>query len=190
MAGEKIMEALDLGIEDLELIRQWEELKKVSPNAAPPPRNPMYIARGNISAEKYVLQTIQKIPAASLQDALLVLPFSKLNSLFTFINIFAKKGWDIPLTCRILFFMLKTHHRQIIATKMMRPMLDGIRGNLRSILQRQKDEMGFNLAALQHITRHIQERQRSDYVDLDTWEKEEESQKVRSSKKRVYVNVA
>lgn len=184
------MEALDLGMEDLELLSQWEELKKTSPNAAPPPRNPMYIARGNISAEKFVLQTIQRIPAASLQDALLVLPFSKLNALFTFINIFAKKGWDIPLTCRILFFMLKTHHRQIIATRMMRPMLDGIRGNLRSTLQKQKDEMGYNIAALQHITRQVQERGRSDYVDLETWEKEEEEQKARASKKRVYVNVA
>ncbi|KAI5307394.1 hypothetical protein KEM56_002401 [Ascosphaera pollenicola] len=190
MAGEKIMEALDLGMEDLELLAQWEELKKTSPNAAPPPRNPTYLARGNISAEKYVLQTIQRIPAASLQDALLVLPFSKLNALFTFINIFAKKGWDIPLTCRILFFMLKTHHRQIIATKMMRPMLDGIRTNLRFILQKQKDEMGYNIAALQHITRQVRERGRSDYVDLETWEDEEKEQKARASKKRVYVNVA
>ncbi|KAI5295032.1 hypothetical protein KEM52_002557 [Ascosphaera acerosa] len=190
MAGEKIMEALDLGMEDLASIREWEELRKTTPNAAPPPRNPMYLARGNISAEKLVLQTVQKIPAASLQDALLVLPFSKLNALFTFINIFAQKGWDIPLTCRILFFMLKTHHRQIIATKMMRPMLDGIRTNLRSVLQKQKDEMGFNLAALQHISRQVQERGRSDYVDESAWEQEAEDAKMRSAKKRVYVNVA
>ncbi|KAK2740968.1 hypothetical protein FQN55_008523 [Onygenales sp. PD_40] len=189
MAGEKIAEALDLGIEDLALIREWNELKVTQPKAAPPSRNPVYLAQGNISAERHVLKVIQKIPAAALQDALLVLPFSKLPALFTFLNIWAKNGWEIPLTCRVLFFMLKTHHRQIVASKMMRPMLDGIRGNLRHILAKQKDEMGFNIAALKFIGNQVRERGRSDYVDEEVWEKEKEKEKG-GSKKRVFVNVA
>ncbi|KMU78103.1 WD repeat and SOCS box-containing protein 1 [Coccidioides immitis RMSCC 3703] len=187
-AGERIIEALELGMEDLELLREFNERKASNPKVAPPSRNPLYLAYGNVSAEKYLLNTIQKIPAASLQDALLVLPFSQLPALFTFLNIWASKEWDIPLTCRILFFILKTHHRQIVASKMMRPMLDGIRGNLRRVLSKQKDEMGYNLAALQFIGGQVRDKGKSDYIDEEMWEQEEQQQ--RGVKKRQFITVA
>ncbi|PGG96806.1 hypothetical protein AJ80_09778 [Polytolypa hystricis UAMH7299] len=187
MAGEKIVEALDLGMEDLELMREWKELKLTQPDAAPPQRNPVYLALGNVSAERHVLNTIQKIPAAALQDALVVLSFTKLPALFTFINIWANNGWNIPLTCRVLFFMLKTHHRQIVASKLMRPMLDDIRMNLRRVLAKQKDEMGFNLAALQFIGTQVRENGRADYVDEETWEEDQEEKQ--RGKKRYFMSV-
>ena len=56
-------------------------------------------------------------------------------------EIWADRQWDMPLTCRVLFFMLKTHHKQIVASRTMRSMLDDIRQNLRSALQEQKDIM-------------------------------------------------
>ncbi|KAL1956333.1 hypothetical protein VTO42DRAFT_7416 [Malbranchea cinnamomea] len=185
-AGERIIESLDLGMEDLALIREHNEKKASNPNIAPPQRNPVYLALGNIPAERHVLNTLQKIPAASLQDALLVLPFSKIPALFTFLNIFASKGWNIPLTCRVLFFMLKTHHRQVISSKLMKPMLDDIRVNIRHILQKHKDEMGFNLAALQFISNQVQERGKSDYVDEELWEEQQK----KDVKKRQYISVA
>lgn len=90
MAGERIMEALELGIEDLALMKEYRLAKESQPNLAPPPRNALYIALGGISAERHVLDTVQKIKAASLQDALLVLPFDKVVSLLTFIDIWAQ----------------------------------------------------------------------------------------------------
>lgn len=189
MAGERIMEALDLGMEDLRIMREWRALKARNPNAAPPQRNPLYVALGNISAERHLLNVVQKIPAASLQDALLVLPFSKLPALFTFLDIWASRQWEIPLTCRILFFMLKTHHRQIVASRMMRPMLDRIRSTLREVLAKQKDEMGFNLAALQYIGVQVREQTTKDYVDEETWEKQQ-AEKLSSGTKRGYISVA
>ncbi|CAG7946055.1 unnamed protein product [Penicillium nalgiovense] len=188
MAGEKIMEALELGLEDLEVVRDWRKVKAVNPHAAPPDRNPVYLALNNVSAEQHVLNTVQKIPAAALQDALLVLPFSKLSALFTFLNIWADREWNVPLTCRVLFFILKTHHRQIVASKMMRPMLDSIRASLRRVLARQKDEMGFNLSALQFIGNQIREQSTTDYVDEETWEEQQASKG--TGKKRQFVSVA
>jgi U3 small nucleolar RNA-associated protein 12 len=188
MAGERIMEALDIGMEDLEVMREWRALKATQPNVAPPARNPLYLALGNISAEQHLLTVVQKIPAAALQDALLVLPFSKVPALFTFLNIWADKEWNIALTCRVLFFMLKTHHRQIVASKMMRPMLDSIRSCLRRVLARQKDEMGFNLSALQFIGNQVKEHSTKDYVDEDLWE--EQQKKASTGKKRQFVSIA
>jgi U3 small nucleolar RNA-associated protein 12 len=186
MAGEKIVEALEIGIADHELMQQWAEAKLANPNTAPPPRNPLFMALGGISAETHVMNVLQRIKAAALHDALIVLPFSTLPMLFTFLNIFASRSMNIPLTCRILFFMLKTHHRQIVASKTMRLMLDGIRSNLRQALKRQKDEMGYNLAALRVVGNQVKERGVKNYVDEDTWGDEE----IKSQRKRGFVQVS
>lgn len=188
MAGEKIAEALELGMADLDIMQEWKELKRTQPNAAPPQRNPLFMAYGNISAESHALSVVQKIKAAALQDALLVLPFEKVEALFTFLRIWAERQWNMPLTCRVLFFMLKTHHRQIIASKTMRPMLDEIRGHLRGALQQQKDEMGFNLAALRFVGNQVRDKGMKEYVDEETWEEEAKGNK--GKKKRVFVDVA
>ena len=170
MAGEKIVEALDFGIADLELMQEWETARIDQPNIAPPPRNPLFLALGGISAERHVLNVLQKIQAAALQDALLVLSFSMIEPLFTFLNIFATRSMNVPLTCRILFFMLKTHHRQIVASRTMRPMLDAIRANLRQTLNIQKNEMGFILAALRIVSGKVKVKDTKDYVDEETWD--------------------
>lgn len=190
MAGEKIAEALELGIIDLEIVQDWNQAKASHPNLAPPDRDPVYLAFGNISAEAHLLNVIQKIKAAALQDALLVLPFDKVTSLFTFLRLWTERQWNMPLTCRILFFILKTHYRQIVASKTMRPMLDDIRQHLRMALQRQKDEMGFNLAALKFVGNKVRENGRKEYVDEAVWEQEEEETVRKGRKKRGFVHVA
>ncbi|OAA67614.1 WD domain-containing protein [Cordyceps fumosorosea ARSEF 2679] len=186
MAGERIAEALDLGMADLNLMREYEQAKEDNPHAPAPQRHIVFMALGNITAEAYVMSVLQKIKAAALHDALLVLPFASVPMLFTFLNIFALRSMNVPLTCRILFFMLKTHHKQIVASRAMKTMLDGIRANLRATLKKQKDEMGFNLAALKVVGMQIRENSVKDYVD-DTWEEENQE---RSAKKRGFVHVA
>ncbi|KAK2025256.1 WD domain-containing protein [Colletotrichum zoysiae] len=186
MAGERIAEALEIGIADLNLLKEWEDAKKSNPHAPAPQRNPIFLALGNITAEAYVMSVLSKIRASALHDALLVLPFSTVPMLFTFLNLFAQRSMNIPLTCRILFFMLKTHHRQIVASRTMRGMLDGIRANLRAALKRQKDEMGFNIAALKVVGMQIQEKSVKDYVD-ENWDAGDDS---RAVKKRAFVQVS
>ncbi|KAJ3948248.1 beta transducin [Colletotrichum fioriniae] len=186
MAGERIAEALEIAIADLNLLQEWEDAKKTNPSAPAPQRNPIFVALGNITAEAYVMSVLGRIKASALHDALLVLPFASVPMLFTFLNVFAQRSMNIPLTCRILFFMLKTHHRQIVASRTMRGMLDGIRANLRAALKRQKDEMGFNIAALKVVGMQIQERSVKDYVD-ENWDDGDES---RAVKKRAFVQVS
>ncbi|KAL4725981.1 beta transducin [Fusarium chlamydosporum] len=186
MAGERIAEALEMGMADLNLLREYEEAKLTNPHAQPPQRNTVFLALGNITAEAYVLSVLQKIKASALHDALLVLPFASVPILFTFLNIFAMRSMNMPLTCRILFFMLKTHHKQIVASRTMKVMLDGIRVNLRASLKRQKDEMGVNIAALKVVGMQIRDKSIKDYVD-ENWEEENDA---RSAKKRTFVDVA
>ncbi|KAH6998260.1 WD40-repeat-containing domain protein [Ilyonectria sp. MPI-CAGE-AT-0026] len=186
MAGERIAEALEMGMADLNLLKEYKEAKLTNPHAMPPQRNPVFLALGNITAEAHVMSVLQRIKASALHDALLVLPFASVPILFTFLNIFAMRSMNIPLTCRILFFMLKTHHKQIVASRTMKVMLDGIRVNLRGALKRQKNEMGVNIAALKVVGMQIRDKNIKDYVD-ENWEEENEE---RSAKKRAFVHVA
>lgn len=150
------------------------------------PRNPVFVALGNISAAQHVLRTAQKIPAAHLQDALLVLPFERVRALLVFIDLWACAGANVPLTCRILFFILKTHHRQIVATKTMRTMLDSVRVNLRAALLRQKDQMGFNLAAVRFVGAAVEAGKTCEYVDEEALREVEE----RGRRKRGFATLA
>ncbi len=189
MAGEKIAEALETGMVDLEVVKEYHEAKASQPNLAQPSRDPIYLAYNNISAEAHLLNVIQKIKAAALQDALLVLPFDKVTALFIFLRIWAERQWNMPLTCRILFFMLKTHHKQIVASKAMRTTLDEIRDRLRGALQAQKDEIGFNLAALRFVGKRMGEMASKQYVDEKIWDEEEDAVGKRK-KKRGFIDMA
>jgi U3 small nucleolar RNA-associated protein 12 len=183
-AGERIQEALDLGIEDLETVRAWEVQRRANPKIAPPERNPLFLALGNISAERHVLNTLSKIPAASLHDALLVLPFASLPPLFTFIAIWVQKQWNVTLTCRVMYFMLKTHQKQIVASRELKTVLESMRNDLRKTLIGNKDLIGFNVAALRFVGERVDDAQYVRIEDMDTLDEE------KSRKKRAFVDVA
>ena len=155
MAGERIAEALQIGMEDLEVMQEYEEAREVNPMTALPQRNPILLAHGGVSASVYVLGVFQQIPAASLQDALLVLRFSQLPALLTFLALWAREGRNVALTCRVLFFMLKVHQRQVVSSGQLRGALEGVRVELRKRLRKEKEELGFNLAGLRVLGRRV-----------------------------------
>ncbi|OLL22856.1 putative WD repeat-containing protein [Neolecta irregularis DAH-3] len=186
MAGERIMEAIDLGVVDLKLMADYLGQKSKRPNMAPPARDPIFRALEDISAERYVLNVVEKIKASAMEDALLVLPFEKVIQMLTFIDLWSAKQWNNSLVCRLLFFLLKTHHDQIVANKVMRPMLDSVRANLRAALQAQKDTIGYNIAALQYIRREWESTHTKAFVDEVEHRKEEE----RGRKKRTFPTVS
>jgi U3 small nucleolar RNA-associated protein 12 len=182
-AGERIQEALDLGIADLDIVRDWEIQRASNPKIAPPQRNPLFLALGNISAERHVLNTLSKIPAAQLHDALLVLPFSSLPALFTFLAIWVTKQWNVTLTCRVLFFMLKTHQKQIVSSRELKSVLEGVRAELRKSLMGNKDLIGFNVAALRFVGERVEEAK---VIRLEDVDKVDDG----ARKKRGFVDVA
>uniref|UniRef100_A0A0W0FCF7 Small-subunit processome Utp12 domain-containing protein n=1 Tax=Moniliophthora roreri TaxID=221103 RepID=A0A0W0FCF7_MONRR len=192
MAGERIIEALDLADGEREAFRQHEEtISRLSKEDAmklqPPPRNPI-LAAYELDPEAWVLRVVEKIANTALQDALLVLPFGKVVSLMRYLSIWTQKNWNIPLVSRIVFFLLKTHHHQIVANRIMRTSLIPLRKHLRAALQREKEMMGYNLAALHYL------RQRDDHErTAQFFEEEQDEERVRmkisEGKKRKRVNL-
>jgi len=97
MAGEKIVEALEISEEDRIILDGFEDSKKsMSPEQikklAPRQRNPIFsIYPLDTEPEVHVLRVVQKIPPASLNDALLVLPFAKVVSMLKHLDYWVKK---------------------------------------------------------------------------------------------------
>lgn len=95
MAGERIIEALDLADTERQMFHEYEEaMSRLSEDDAmrlqPPPRNPI-LAAYDLTPDAYVLRVVEKVQSTALQDALLVLPFGKVVSLMAYLNIWAQK---------------------------------------------------------------------------------------------------
>jgi U3 small nucleolar RNA-associated protein 12 len=107
MAGERIIEALDLADGERAVFREYEEDRsRMSTDDViklqPPPRNPV-LAAYDIEPEAWVLRVVEKVQSTALQDALLVLPFGKVVSLMEYLNIWAQK---VRLVVVFFFFFL------------------------------------------------------------------------------------
>ncbi len=196
MAGERIAEALTFAIEDLAIMQEHEKLQAASyrSKVAQPQRNPVFTVPATISSATYVLQTFERIPAASLHDALLVLSFSQLPSLFIFLGIWAEEGRNINLTVRVLLFILKVHQKQIVSSRLMRNALESLRQKLRGTLDSRRKEVGFNLAGLRVLGRKIGETEDDrgwiDDADVNGDVVDEGKKSKKNGVKRTFVNVA
>ncbi|KAI0269170.1 WD-repeat-containing protein [Gloeopeniophorella convolvens] len=193
MAGERISEALDLADEELEACQLYEKAKqglseKQLAAIQPPPRNPILAAQ-DIEPEAWVLKVVEGVQNTALQDALLVLPFGKIMSLMVYLNIWARREWNIPLVSRILFFLLKTHHHQIVANRTMRTTLIPLRTHLRTALLRQKSIINYNLAALQFMRRQDDAQRMAQFYEEEGLDEERVLAKIAEGKKRKRVNI-
>ncbi|BFZ53696.1 beta transducin [Savitreella phatthalungensis] len=165
-ASEKIAESLDIGESDLLLMREYEREKLARPALGQPQRHPILVALGNIASERHVLNTVRGVKASQIEAALLVLPFDRIITLLRFCDIWAQNGWDIALTTRIIVFLLRNFHQQIVANRLMRSMLDSVRGHLRLALNRERDLLGYNLAALRFVKQEMRYDGVTEFADV------------------------
>ncbi|KAJ3573882.1 hypothetical protein NP233_g2154 [Leucocoprinus birnbaumii] len=193
MAGERIIEALELADTERATFRGYEEaMAKLSEDdpmrLQPPARNPV-LAAYDLEPEAYVLRIVEKVQSATLHDALLVLPFGKIVSLMYYLTAWAQKGWNIPLVSRIMFFVLKVHHHQIVANRIMRTTLIPLRRHLRAALQSQKEMMGYNLAALQYMKRRNEAERTAQFYEEEDWDEDKVRARIAEGKKRKRVTI-
>lgn len=213
MAGERIMEALELADNERVALQDFEEQKArvgtlETAGLQPPPRNPI-LAALDLDPDGYVLRVVEKIPRTALYDALLVLPFGKVLSLMQYLDIWAKKVClsclddsvlaqpdstliqcrNIVLVSHITFFLLKTHHHQIVANRIMRTTLIPMRIHLRNALRREKNMVGYNLAALQYMRRKSEEESTTLFFEKEDLNESKMRQMITEGKKRKRVSI-
>ncbi|KAF9975830.1 hypothetical protein BGZ73_000371 [Actinomortierella ambigua] len=187
-SGERVMEALDLADQEIDAWRVYHAaLAKGEKQAPKPQRSPLLISMRQ-TPEQHVWNVLERIRPADLEEALLVLPFNYVTSLLHWLDVFVQHEYNIHLICRILFFLIRSHHNQIVANRIMRPMLDSVRRHLREQLQKQKDMVGFNVAALDYIRRDYEANNTSEFFDEEAIQKEE-AKKQESAKKRKFMKM-
>lgn len=187
-AGEKLMEALDIGIEDLDALEDYQlQLQQFQSNkpGVMMPSKPMpnaILQAFGVTGQEYVLNTIVKIRAAQLEDALLVLPFSYTKKLMRFIDIWTRKEHisgniiNIALICKVLFFIVKVNAKELVSQKdeKLRNYLIQVKSQLRNELGAAANQLGYNTQALKfkktqwklmHETEFIDEAEQRDHED-------------------------
>ena len=185
--GEKLMEALEVCAEDHELMQRYEADKLRNPNLAFPQRNPVFLALGNISAEQHLLKTLQRIPPPALNDALLVLPFTTLPDLLTFLARFFRARLHPELAWRVTYFLLQAHMAQVVSSGALREPLAQILEAYEEWQTQQRRVLGFNLAGLGIMGVEARENEKSEFVDEAVLEEEDHT---KGKKKRAFGNMA
>ena len=183
--GERLLEALEVAYEDLKLMREYDVQSAVNPSTALPQRNPILSAL-DVSAEQQVVTTLSRIPTPALHDALLVLPFSVIPSLFTFVAIFLERHMSPETAWRVFSFVLRTHHAQIVASKALKTDLVRIEKAYGEWVEGEKSRIGFNIAALRWLGDEVKARNIRVIEDVD--EADEAGDKGR--RKRAFTSIA
>ncbi|KAF9937104.1 hypothetical protein BGZ65_001814 [Modicella reniformis] len=187
-AGERVMEALELADQEINAWREYNAgVARGQRGLSKPQRSPLLISMRQ-TPEQHVWYALERVRPSELDEALLVLPFAAVTSLLNWLDVFVQREHNISLICRVLFFLIKSHHNQIVANRIMRPMLDSVRRNLRVGLQKQKDIVGFNVAALNYIRREHEANNTSNFFDEEAVRKDEEK-KQESEKKRKFMKM-
>ena len=209
VASERIMQALELADKDRELMTSFEETKARLPEAErsqlPFPTRDAVLMSLDMSADAYILKEIEAISSSALMDAILVLPFDKVVSLIHYLQLWAEsvstiifyldnlsltseQDKNVTLVSRLMFVLLKVHHRQIVANRVLRQTLFGLRNGLRRSLLRQKSAIGYNLAALNHL-RRTNEAQRTAEFFEEELDEDKIRAKIAEGRKRKRVSV-
>jgi len=166
-AGERILDALDLLEQEEKKLKIYqmelaeaEELKKTSPELFKedemdiPPPEPNLLMFGK-SPHHYLLSVLMGIGSNQLEDALLVLPFSLVLPLFSYLDILLANHEAVELCSRCLFFLLKIHQSQIVTNKSASHTLQSLLKNCRNSISSYKNKIGFNKAAMYYLQQDI-----------------------------------
>ncbi|XP_065837307.1 WD repeat-containing protein 3-like [Oscarella lobularis] len=157
-AAERLMEAIDLAKEETAKLDEHEETCRETGKQIPlPPKHPLLVAYGNLTPSRYVLAVVKKVKSSELEESLLVLPFAYVMDLLQILDDWLKNGLEIELSCRCVFFLLRIHHDQIVASKSLLPVVDSLRQQTRKRVHETKDVIGFNIAGLRFLQRKMEE---------------------------------
>lgn len=199
MAGERIMEALELADSEREAWREYEaevaHMKDAGNDAGaaavPQPQGSAELKARGVTPDEHVYATLSKIPAAQMEDALLVLPFRHVVSLLHYLDAWARADRDIILTSRLLLFLVRTHHAQIVANRVMRTQIVELRRHVRAALDAHRKRMGYNLAALRFLRTRWESEQTAGLLEEENMDEDAVRRRIEEGRaKRKRVNVA
>ncbi|KAJ3371784.1 hypothetical protein HDU91_004929 [Kappamyces sp. JEL0680] len=154
-SGEILAESLKVWTQEHQDFEKYNELLRNGHEIAPPTRNPFVLEKGaaHLPPAECVLIVVKQIRPSHLNDALLTLPFSNVADLIRCIAEWVEKELDTFYSSRILGFLLREHHDEIVSNRAIKMHLERIRNTNRKSLLEYRDKIGFNLFGLQALLR-------------------------------------
>ncbi|XP_051168179.1 WD repeat-containing protein 3 [Leptopilina boulardi] len=173
----------DLLLECIELSKEYEEqLKTIVPPNPPPPlplQMQMYQCE---TVEDYLLETVKRIRASDLEEALYVLPFSVACDILEMLPKLLKRKYQAEIVSRLALTLIQTHYNSIIASNLFST-VEEIKNLAIEQITTLRDTIGFNLYGMLH-TRHSIEEKEGIQLFKDATFKRKEKQKIRRNKER------
>lgn len=197
-AGEKLMEALDIGYEDICNHEQYAAEMKVfqqtkSVTAPVKPQAHTVLMAMDISGPEHVLKVASNIRLAHMEDALLVLPFSYTLKLLKLIEVWTSSSHitanivHLSLICKMLFFVVRTNGRELMGQRdpKLKNQLLAVKEQLRAALKTTADELGFNTQGLRYTKQQWQLEHQAEFIDEEEQKRAVEQRAV----KRTYTTI-
>ncbi|KAK5584824.1 hypothetical protein RB653_006441 [Dictyostelium firmibasis] len=170
MAGEDILDAIELCVQEKFKIEEYEkELKQVVDQSQIIPYQPNIIMLG-LSPSEYLWNRINRIRPSDLEEALRVLPFSVMRTLFQYFNIWIDQaGKSVEFIFKCSFFLIQTHQNQLSVSTEFIPILQHLNTSIKNRLQKERFTLGFNRSALSFVKREIEINQQYKFFDSDIY---------------------
>lgn len=192
-AGEKLMEAIDIGFEDLRAVQDYElQLQQFQSKVAgvPMPMKPTpnaILLAYNITGQEHVLNVLLKIRSSQLEDALLVLPFSYTVKLLEFIQIWTNDKnignnlVNIVVISKVLFFIIRSNAKELISQRdeELKNHLIQVKTQLRAELTKAAKQLGYNTQGLKFKRGQWKMTHEFEFIDENEQREHEEKKAIK-----------
>ena len=112
----------------------------------------------NLDHGAYLLKALTSIRAADLEPALILLPLDAVHQLLQRMRPLLDTAPQIELLAKATIFVLRVHHRAVVANRAMVGLLHEIKAALGARLAHEHSVVGYNVAALGFVGREIEEQ--------------------------------
>ncbi|XP_046466507.1 WD repeat-containing protein 3 [Neodiprion pinetum] len=176
--------AAELILECLEVSKQYEEqLAEVVPANPLPPVPPLMQAYSCSTTEDFLLETVKRVRASELEEALLLLPYSAVCEILKILPKLLKGDYQTELVSRLTISLVHAHHGPIVTSKELLTTLEMIKNLSLERITTLRDTVGYNLYGMAYTQRAIEERE-GVQLFKDATKSRKQKNKVRRNKER------
>jgi U3 small nucleolar RNA-associated protein 12 len=161
--AERVLEALKTLTEESERVAEYENAhaKWTARGAAgegskQPVLVPNMLLLG-LDQGAYLLKALSSVRATELEQALLLLPFDAAKALLTRLLPLVPRAPPVELMAKVILFLLRVHHKQIVGSAGLLTMLNALDTSLRSRLAQEHGVIGYNLAAMRYMRQQLEQ---------------------------------
>lgn len=162
-AAEQLLECLEICREFQAKLDEHSALVKSASKkekAPPPPQPPALMAAYQASTpDDFLIEILQRIRSSDLEEALLLLPFTSVCELLNLLPPLIERGFQTELVCRIMIFLFRVHHKPIVNTQALLPVVGKLQQLAFSKVNHLRDMVGYNLHGLQFLQRELEARE-------------------------------